>query len=70
MTSPDLNALRDTVAPEWQIEDDYLSSRGYPMTDRNRQVVRNIVAGMPGRTDRKALFRYLDTRLLSRGNTR
>lgn len=68
MSQRDQSALRKEEAADWQVEDDYLAARGYPMTDRNRQVVRNMLAGMPGRLERKALFRYLDARLLNRGN--
>jgi len=67
MSSRNRNALRADEPADWQVEDDYLSARGYPMTERNRQVVRNIIAALPDRPERKALFRLLDARLLNRG---
>ena len=45
------------------VEDDYLASRGYPMSSSNRIVVRQKMKSCPDQS-RSALFRCLD-RLLS-----
>jgi hypothetical protein len=58
--------VRSHEAVEWQMEDDYLASRGYPMTPHNRQVVQGLLAALPERPERKALFRYLDSQLMPR----
>lgn len=58
--------VRSHEAVEWQVEDDYLASRGYPMTPHNRAVVQGLLAALQELPERKALFRYLDEKLMPR----
>lgn len=58
--------VRSHEAVEWQVEDDYLASRGYPMTPHNRQIVQGVLSALSKLPERKALFRYLDSQLMPR----
>lgn len=54
------------VAAEEPIEVDYLGSRGYPLSAHNRAIVLQLITRLAARPERKVLFSYLDSRLLSR----
>ena len=53
-------ARLDDSTPEVAMIDDYLATRGYPMSAHNRAVVRSKLRVCPADAKRAELFRCLD----------